>query len=408
MAQPLSPEQVTYLLPLLPEVVRLVVAGGHPAANELEMLLAGSGLDDDPYRAELQRWANILTAARASTDPSRRGLAQRSLIMRGIPEADAAQAAEAVTADTGVPAAAAAAAAPTRPDGPPWWWVAVGTLLALLVLLGALWFLGGNRRLDQTALVPPAATILPTTAAAYPAPPTIPLPPTRAAYPAPTTAAPVAAPTQPATKAATTAPTAAPTGAATAAATRGPTATRTATPNVSPTPRPPTRTPGPTPTLSPAGVACFPLIAPYLAGLWRFAGLEAALGCPIGTPQNVVTAIEEFERGLMFYRQDKGLIYALYNDGTSQVFQDSWRDGDAEYSCPDVSQSKTPPTPRRGIGKVWCSEPGVRDKLGLAKGDEQGYSRPIQEFERGFMFATGDPPSLPFAIYDNSQRWQKG
>ncbi|MFN8496937.1 MAG: hypothetical protein U0641_03710 [Anaerolineae bacterium] len=403
MAQSLSPEQVTALLPLLPEVVRLVVAGGHPAANELEMLLAGAGLDDDPYRAELQRWSNILTAARASTDPSRRDLAGRSLMMRGVPEADATQAADAVTADTGVAAAAAAAPPPARADGPPWWWIAAGTALILLLLLGALWF--SSRRLGQTALVPPVATVLPTTAAAYPAPPTVAPLPTRNAYPAPTTAAPVAvAPTQ----APPAAPSKPPTTAPTSAPTRPPGPTGTATRSASPTPRPPTRTPGPTPTLSPAGVACFPLIAPYLAGLWRFEGLEAAIGCPIGTPQNVVTAVEEFERGFMFYRQDNGLIYALYNDGTAQVFQDSWRDGDAEYSCPDVSQSKTPPTPRRGIGKVWCNESGVRDKLGLAKGDEQGYSRPIQQFERGFMFATGDPPTVPWVVYNDSQRWKKG
>ncbi|MFN8474239.1 MAG: hypothetical protein U0822_18745 [Anaerolineae bacterium] len=406
MSQPLSPEQVAQLLPLLPEVVRLVVAGGHPAANELEMLLAGNGLDDEPYRAELQRWANILTAARASTDASRRDLAQRALVMRGVPETDAAQAAAAVTADTGVPVAAAAAA-PADAGGPPWWWVAIGTALVLLVLIAALWFLAINQRLGQTALVPPAVTGVPTVAAAYPPPPTIPLPPTRAAYPAPTAVpvalAPTQAPTQAPTAAATQPPAAK---AATATRTAGP--TRTPTRNVSPTPRPPTRTPGPTPTLSPEAAACFPLIATYLAGLWRFNGLYGDLGCPIGTPQNFVTAVEEFERGYMFYRQDKGLIYALYNDGTSQVFQDSWHDGDDEYSCPDVGPSKTPPTPRRGIGKVWCNEPGVRDKLGQAKGDEAGYVRPIQEFEKGFMFATGDPPTVAWAVYNDSQRWQKG
>lgn len=132
------------------------------------------------------------------------------------------------------------------------------------------------------------------------------------------------------------------------------------------------------------------------------------MGCPIGSPQNVVTAVEEFEHGYMFYRQDKGLIYAMYNDGTSQVFEDTWHDGDPEYSCTDVSRSKTPPTPRRGIGKVWCIEPGVRDKLGQATSDEAGYIRPIQQFDRGFMFATGDPPNQPYAIYDNSQHWLKG
>ena len=50
----------------------------------------------------------------------------------------------------------------------------------------------------------------------------------------------------------------------------------------------------------------------------------------------------------------------------------------------------------------------MRDKLGQAKSDEAGYIRPIQEFDRGFMFATGDPPSQPFAIFDNSQHWIKG
>ncbi len=403
MSQPLSPEQVAQLLPLLPELVRLIVPGGHPSTNELEMLLLGSGLDSEPYRAELQRWSSILTAARASTEASRRDLAQRALMMRSVPEADAAQAAEAVTRDTGVPVAAAtaaSAAAPSRSAAPPWWWIGLGTLLVLLLAVVAIWYLANRQRLANTAVVQPPATVAPVIGPPYPGPPTATRQPTQPAYPAPTAVAVAVAPTQP--------PTAAPTAAPAATVTRPPAPTRTATPNVSPTPRPPTRTPGPTTTLPASAQACQTRPGLIFGNLWVLPGVFADMGCAIGGPQNVVTAIEEFERGYMFYRQDRGRIYALYNDGTSQVFDDTWRDGDPEYSCPDAGPSKTPPTPRRGIGKIWCTEPGVRDKLGQAKSDEAGYIRPIQEFDRGFMFATGDPPSQPFAIFDNSQHWIKG
>ena len=83
----------------------------------------------------------------------------------------------------------------------------------------------------------------------------------------------------------------------------------------------------------------------------------------------------------MFWRDDTRQIYVLYNDGTWQEFPDTWTEDEPEYSCPaDDTPSTTPPTPRRGFGKVWCTEPGVRDRLGNTLMDEMGNDRPVQDF----------------------------
>jgi len=90
----------------------------------------------------------------------------------------------------------------------------------------------------------------------------------------------------------------------------------------------------------------------------------------------------------MVWREDTRDIYALSDDGSWQQFADTWHEGDPEYLCPDVGPSTSPPTPQRGFGKVWCMNPGVRDKLGWASEREKGGNRWVQDFDRGVMIRT--------------------
>jgi hypothetical protein len=45
--------------------------------------------------------------------------------------------------------------------------------------------------------------------------------------------------------------------------------------------------------------------------------------------------------------------------------------------------------PRRGFGLVWCVEEGVKEGLGWALDEEQGYTNEWQTFERGEMIISG-------------------
>jgi hypothetical protein len=109
------------------------------------------------------------------------------------------------------------------------------------------------------------------------------------------------------------------------------------------------------------------------------------LGCPTEAEKSVQAAEETFEDGYMFWREDLGRIYALYDDSSTwQSFADTWKEGD-----PESDPAIVPPAgfyqPVRGFGKVWREEPGVRDNLGWATMEERGFSASVQAFEEGLM-----------------------
>lgn len=167
----------------------------------------------------------------------------------------------------------------------------------------------------------------------------------------------------------------------TAAPSPPPTETPTALPPATETPA---ASPTPAPTSTPA--LCAVPLSEELVNYWQ----RDELGCALGEAQTLWLAEEEFEDGRMFWREDDGRVYVLYDDDLWAVYDDTWAEGDPEYSC-GVEQS--PPTPLRGFGKVWCSNPDVQDKLGDATTFEYGRYGLLQVFERGFIIQP------PFGIY---------
>jgi len=115
--------------------------------------------------------------------------------------------------------------------------------------------------------------------------------------------------------------------------------------------------------------------------------LAAQLGCPVGNPLAVSNAYQSYERGIMVWVSSVGEsgqqgIYAIYNDGAYQRFNDTWQEG-----ADPVSVGLEPPPglvePIRGFGKVWRENAGVSDALGWGTSAESGGSATIQAFERG-------------------------
>ena len=191
-------------------------------------------------------------------------------------------------------------------------------------------------------------------------------------------------------------------------ATTGLASTATPTPAITPTP---TNTPAPTPvaeavTPSPAAVddSCPMQPGPAFAAAWA-ADLKASLGCPAGEEMSLATAYQAFEGGYMLRRDDTGQIYVLYGDAAWQVFADTWSDGEPEYACPDGNTPPTtPPTPRRGFGKIWCAEAGVRHGLGAAVGAEIGGLRTVEDFQGGTMLLIPEHGEEPLALLNSGEQ----
>ncbi len=100
-------------------------------------------------------------------------------------------------------------------------------------------------------------------------------------------------------------------------------------------------------------------------------------GCPTSRPQQVGASYRAFEGGHMIWRSDTNEIYVHFSDGTASIFLEQ------DYAnLPDAVIEEAPPlnrqAPDSGFGKVWANAPGVRDKLGWALDDEQGYMATAQ------------------------------
>ena len=189
----------------------------------------------------------------------------------------------------------------------------------------------------------------------------------------------------------------------TPAITPTPTNTPAATPvaeAITAAPAPPADTPEP----DEAANSCPAQPGPAFAAVWT-GDLKASLGCPAGEELSPATSYQAFESGYMLRRDDTGQIYVLYDDSAWQVFADTWSDGEPEYACADGT---TPPAPRRGLGKVWCAEAGVRQGLGAAVGAEIDGLRPVQDFQGGTMLLVLEHGAEPLALLAGGEQQQGG
>lgn len=107
-------------------------------------------------------------------------------------------------------------------------------------------------------------------------------------------------------------------------------------------------------------------------GAWFIAAPPAV--CPQAPPLYSPAAEQPFEHGVMLWVGELDRIYVLYADDSPawSAFVDEFDEGE-----PADDPTLTPPAglyqPVRGFGRVWRSQPGVRDRLGWATAPEAGY-----------------------------------
>lgn len=141
--------------------------------------------------------------------------------------------------------------------------------------------------------------------------------------------------------------------------------------------------------------------------------VQTGVGCPAeygpngGREVAVNTAYQPFQRGAMLWISPTvqvfpnllgPTIYAFFDDGTFQQFDDIWKEGQP------VSGGETPPPglyePVRGFGKVWREGTGarVRERLGWATAQEKGGAGAYQQFQKGEMIWSGTVNKI-WALY---------
>jgi len=152
----------------------------------------------------------------------------------------------------------------------------------------------------------------------------------------------------------------------------------------------------------PSGCAIMPVLG--FGRVWSsYSNVNTRLGCPTATEVSTWAAEQSFQGGYMFWRDDTDAIYVIYNNGTWQSFTDTWTSGEQEWD-----PSIVPPyglfQPKRGFGKVWRNNPGVRSTLGWAVNEERGFQGAAQSFNGGTMLWSS---TRGIYVLYNDGRWER-
>ncbi|HXF61402.1 MAG TPA: hypothetical protein VNK95_07285 [Caldilineaceae bacterium] len=138
--------------------------------------------------------------------------------------------------------------------------------------------------------------------------------------------------------------------------------------------------------------------------------LEERMGCPVSEARFDAIGINEFgdlppyDRFMLWFSHEKQ-IYVLFADGTYEVFPDTWEEGrDPTFSCnPLGGEPDSPPLPRRGFGKLWCSDPAIQEAMGTVPREERLCQHAVlQRFEMGRLLACFEDATIRyFRLLDN-------
>lgn len=181
------------------------------------------------------------------------------------------------------------------------------------------------------------------------------------------------------------------------------------TPTYTPTPYPSATLASSSPRASataPRATATPPICTIPLLALQRWTTeMATRLGCPAEMDRAGNYALQKFENGALFWREEDNRLLVLFNDKTWLQFNDTWTNALPEDSCPTVTVASGLIKPKRGFGKMWCDQPAVRAKLGAAIENEIGpYVALTQRFERGWVFIGTDRTQV-FVLYADG-KWE--
>ncbi len=150
----------------------------------------------------------------------------------------------------------------------------------------------------------------------------------------------------------------------------------------------------------------------YDLDLAGYPDLLAKMGCALEPADNNDVGINEFGTGpdynrFMLWFSDELQIYVLFPDQTWQAYLDTWREGQPELSCNPLSVPPTsPPLPRRGFGKLWCTVDGLQDKMGTIDREERLCQHTVvQRFEKGRLLACFEDATIRYFRLLDDGKW---
>jgi hypothetical protein len=141
----------------------------------------------------------------------------------------------------------------------------------------------------------------------------------------------------------------------------------------------------------------------YDLDLAGYPDLTGQMGCALSAAGYDPVGINEFGAGpdynrFMLWFGGEGQIYVLFPDQTWQAYEDTWKEGESELSCNPLNVAPaSPPLPRRGFGKLWCTVDGLQQKLGVIEREERLCQHTVvQRFERGRLLACFEDATIRY------------
>ena len=147
--------------------------------------------------------------------------------------------------------------------------------------------------------------------------------------------------------------------------------------------------------------------------LLGYPNLQEEMGCPTAEANFDAIAINEFgeadptDRFMLWFSREEA-IYVLLPDGTYQVHEDTYsEENDQTYPCnPYGGEEDSPPLPRRGFGKLWCSDPELQTVMGPVPREERLCQHSVlQQFEKGRLLACFEDATIRYFRLRDDGTW---
>ncbi len=148
--------------------------------------------------------------------------------------------------------------------------------------------------------------------------------------------------------------------------------------------------------------------------LASYPDLIAIMGCALQAASFEPVAINEFGVGpdydrFMLWFSSENQIYVLLPSKTWTAYPDTWTEDQETFSCnPLPAEASSPPLPRRGFGKLWCSIEGLQETMGLVEREERLCQHTVtQRFQLGRLVACYEDATIRFFRVMDDETWDQ-
>jgi len=148
--------------------------------------------------------------------------------------------------------------------------------------------------------------------------------------------------------------------------------------------------------------------------LLSYPDIRFYLGCALAGASFEAVAINEFGTGpdydrFMLWFGSENQIYVLQPNKTWQVYADSWSEDQPTFACnPLEGEATSPPLPRRGFGKIWCTVEGLQSTMGMIEREERLCQHTVtQAFDHGRLIACYEDATIRFFRIMDDGTWDQ-